>query len=66
MAPITEDQVTSLKDHIHKLEKRVYELENQLSGGTKKSSNLSEQMRMILIGPPGAGKLLPRAKFGVD
>jgi adenylate kinase len=55
MAPITDSQVDNLKDLVHKLEARVYSLERRLEGGDKKSS-ISEQMRMILIGPPGAGK----------
>ncbi len=55
MAPIVESTVDSLKDTIHKLEKRVWELENKLEGRAPSSTNVSDQMRMILIGPPGAG-----------
>ena len=55
MAPIVESTVDSLKDTIHKLEKRVWELENKLEGRAPNSTNVSDQMRMILIGPPGAG-----------
>lgn len=55
MAPITDRHVEDLKDLVHKLEARVYTLERRLEGGEKKPS-LSESMRMILIGPPGAGK----------
>jgi len=54
MAPITDDKVDELKDQIHKLEARVRELERNIQGGSAKPS-LSESMRMILIGPPGAG-----------
>jgi len=55
MAPITEDKVESLKDLVHKLEARVHELEQRLSGDGPAPTTPSESMRMILIGPPGAG-----------
>ncbi|EHY61282.1 adenylate kinase [Exophiala dermatitidis] len=55
MAPITEEKIDDLKDLVHKLESRVHELERRLEGGGKKPS-VVESMRMILIGPPGAGK----------
>ncbi|KAE8378725.1 adenylate kinase-domain-containing protein [Aspergillus bertholletiae] len=55
MAPITEEAVSGLKDIIGKLEARVEELENRLSNGSKPKS-VAEQMRMVLMGPPGAGK----------
>lgn len=54
MAPITEETVTGLKDLIGQLESRVVELEDRLVNGGKPKS-LSEQMRIILMGPPGAG-----------
>jgi adenylate kinase len=54
MAPITDDMVADLKDKYHKLEARVWELEGRLAGdGGKKST--ADSMRMILMGPPGAG-----------
>lgn len=56
MAPITEETVSSLKDTIGKLEARVVELESRLTGGSKPKS-VAEQMRIILMGPPGAGML---------
>ncbi|OQE16419.1 hypothetical protein PENSTE_c024G00732 [Penicillium steckii] len=55
MAPITEEAVAGLKDTIHKLENRVVDLENRLVNGDKPKS-ITEQMRIILMGPPGAGK----------
>ncbi|OGM41975.1 putative adenylate kinase [Aspergillus bombycis] len=55
MAPITEEAVSGLKDIIGKLEARVEELESRLSNGSKPKS-VAEQMRMVLMGPPGAGK----------
>jgi adenylate kinase len=56
MAPITTETVDDLKNLIHKLEKRVYELEQKASGGSAAPTGASEAMRMILIGPPGAGR----------
>ncbi|KAE8336994.1 adenylate kinase [Aspergillus arachidicola] len=55
MAPITEEAVSGLKDIIGKLEARVEELESRLSNGSKPKS-VAEHMRMVLMGPPGAGK----------
>lgn len=55
MAPITEDVVTGLKDTIGKLEARVVELEDRLVNGGHKPKSVAEQMRIILMGPPGAG-----------
>jgi len=44
---------------ITQLENRVHELERKLEGKT--GSSVEDGMRMILIGPPGAGKSLSRA-----
>ncbi|OOF96197.1 hypothetical protein ASPCADRAFT_207559 [Aspergillus carbonarius ITEM 5010] len=55
MAPITEEVVNGLKDTIGKLEARVEELEGRLTNQVKPKS-VAEQMRIILMGPPGAGK----------
>jgi adenylate kinase len=55
MAPITEEVVHGLKDMIEKLENRVQELEGRL-GGESKPKSIAEQMRIVLMGPPGAGK----------
>ncbi|KAJ5584122.1 adenylate kinase [Penicillium hispanicum] len=56
MAPITEETVSGLKDTIGKLEARVVELESRLVNGGSKPKSVAEQMRIILMGPPGAGK----------
>ncbi|KAJ5476969.1 adenylate kinase [Penicillium diatomitis] len=57
MAPITDDVVSGLKDTIGKLEARVVELEGRLTGASSsKPMSVSEQIRVILMGPPGAGK----------
>ncbi|RFU32662.1 hypothetical protein B7463_g3659, partial [Scytalidium lignicola] len=57
MAPIGDGAVQALQDMVDKLTSRVKELEDRLqhvSGGTTHSVN--EGVRMVLMGPPGAGK----------
>lgn len=58
MAPITDDVVNGLKDMIGKLEARIEDLESRLPGGASSntSKSVAEKMRIILMGPPGAGK----------
>ncbi|KAJ5272847.1 adenylate kinase [Penicillium angulare] len=56
MAPITEETVSGLKNTIGQLEAKVVELEQRLVNGDEKPKSLTEQMRIILMGPPGAGK----------
>ena len=56
MAPISDDIVNELKKTISKLEGRIVELENKLEGRDGGSSSSAGSMRMILMGPPGAGK----------
>lgn len=51
MAPITEDLVQKLQADVARLQKRCDQLESKLTGGPSPA----EAMRMILIGPPGAG-----------
>ena len=56
MAPIGDDAVQSLQDLVNKLETRVKQLEDKLqhaSSGT--THNATDGVRMILMGPPGAG-----------
>lgn len=56
MAPIGDDTVKSLHDLVNKLESRVKELEDKLGhahAGTKHEA--PHGVRMILMGPPGAG-----------
>ena len=56
MAPIGDDTVQALQDMVNKLESRVKQLEDSLNhaqGGTKHTAE--EGVRMILMGPPGAG-----------
>jgi adenylate kinase len=64
MAPLAEQVVDDLKQHIARLEGRIAELEGRLSPGQSKPSNTPEGVRMILIGPPGAGELLWSAEAG--
>jgi len=63
MAPITDDIVHGLKSLVEKLEARVDELEAKLQGGNGSSSGSSATttatgMRMVIMGPPGAGEAL--------
>lgn len=54
MAPVTED----LHELVSKLEARVQQLEQKLSeasGGSPKPAGDAKGIRMILMGPPGAG-----------
>lgn len=57
MAPITDDTVEALRDTIRKLESRVHQLEAKMGGdhGFQSKSTLAS-VRMILMGPPGAGR----------
>jgi hypothetical protein len=57
MAPITDQDAADLKGLVARLEKRVQELEAKAGLSTPKTA--AERMRMVLMGPPGAGKLLP-------
>lgn len=50
----SDDKIQDLKDQLAKLEARIQQLEHQSPAKSAKSA--SESMRMILIGPPGAGK----------
>ena len=60
MAPVTDETVESLRNLVKELESRVDELEAsvQRSGGKvqpRTQRSTSESIRMILMGPPGAG-----------
>lgn len=58
MAPLGEQLVDQLKGTVDKLEARVAELEARLHGKAQSSASSSssdESMRIILMGPPGAG-----------
>jgi adenylate kinase len=57
MAPITQETVDGLKEVIATLESRVAQLEERITYGADESKRKSipEQMRIVLMGPPGAG-----------
>jgi adenylate kinase len=58
MAPIKDETVSELRDLVNKLEARVHDLETKLTHGgnsSQKSGSVADSIRMILIGPPGAG-----------
>jgi len=58
MAPIKDETVDSLKDLVNKLETRVKQLEEKIQhGGSGAAPAANESVRMILMGPPGAGIL---------
>lgn len=51
--------VDDLKNTVGRLEKRIAELEQRLGGGGGgKTASQTEGVRMILMGPPGAGEYL--------
>ncbi|EFW22486.1 Adenylate kinase [Coccidioides posadasii str. Silveira] len=58
MAPTKDETVDSLKSIIRDLEARVVQLEQKLvhGEGSSKVNSLADGMRMVLMGPPGAGK----------
>lgn len=59
MAPLTDQVADELKALVRKLEDRVHELETRLGGSqssTGSTANASQAMRMIIMGPPGAGE----------
>lgn len=59
MAPIKDETVDSLRDLVHKLESRIQQLEAKLEGSGGASAQQAKtdgpSVRMILMGPPGAG-----------
>jgi len=55
MPPIRDDTVDALKDLVNQLEARVKQLEDRIQHGGKAPTAV-ESVRMILMGPPGAGK----------
>jgi hypothetical protein len=51
----SEQIIQQLKDHIQSLESRVHQLEGKYGKPDNGSKSTVDGMRMILIGPPGAG-----------
>ena len=71
MAPVAGNTVEALTDLVHKLESRVQQLETKLGEGGNPSSSSAEpkkneSIRMILMGPPGAGKNRPVLSFSIS
>jgi len=52
MAPSLQD-VAGLKDLVNQLQDRINKIERSMKGGSEETS--AERIRMILMGPPGAG-----------
>lgn len=52
-----DDEVKRLQGIISAIEGRVKSLEERQTGGSPKKT--TEEIRMLLIGPPGAGRILP-------
>ena len=58
MAPMQHETVDSLKGMVAELETRVAQLERRLHGDNRSKPKCgTESLRMILMGPPGAGML---------
>ena len=59
MAPIRDETVDALRDLVTKLEARVEQLEAKVrqhdGSAPTRPAKSRESMRMILMGPPGAG-----------
>jgi chemotaxis receptor (MCP) glutamine deamidase CheD len=56
-----EEEVKRLTATVEKLESRIRGLEDKAFGGAKQS----EEIRMILIGPPGAGAFLSKQNSSI-
>ncbi|KAI9734860.1 MAG: adenylate kinase [Cirrosporium novae-zelandiae] len=54
MAPITDETVEALRDTVARLEQRVDNIEHRLK--QSEGGKPPQHMRLILMGPPGAGK----------
>lgn len=60
----SEQVIEQLRSHINSLESRVHELEGKYGKPDTSSKSAVDGMRMILIGPPGAGAyILPGAQW---
>lgn len=61
MAPIRDETIDGLRDLVSKLESRVEQLEAKLEqtvGSPRRTISPVSGIRMILMGPPGAGMIL--------
>ena len=67
MAPIRDETVEGLRDLVKKLESRVEQLEaklEQTTGSPPRPKPPTNGIRMILMGPPGAGMIWQRDYIG--
>lgn len=64
MSSLVEEAVKKLTNTVDSLESRIKALEDRAAGGSGKLS--TEEVRMILIGPPGAGMPLPSSLFAFN
>lgn len=55
MAPISDETASKLQEMVDKLEARVKDLESRISQGGAASSKPKDEVRMVIMGPPGAG-----------
>ena len=56
MAPLQDSSVDDLKNTVARLESRIAELESRLGGASAAKPSVTDSVRMILMGPPGAGE----------
>lgn len=59
MAPTGEGELEYLKRLVSQLNDKIHDLEGKASSAVKSAvgATPAEQLRMILVGPPGAGEL---------
>ena len=62
----SEQVIEQLKNHIGSLESRIHELENKYGKPDAGNKSSVDGMRMILIGPPGAGMCTVATFNGYD
>jgi len=56
MAPTGESEIEYLKRLVGQLNEKIYALEGKAAAAVKSTVTPAEQLRLILMGPPGAGK----------
>jgi len=56
MAPTGDSELDYLKSLVSKLNDKIHQLEGKAAAAVKASPTPAEQLRLILVGPPGAGK----------
>jgi hypothetical protein len=56
--PAPGDEIEYLKSLRSRLDAKIVELEKKVKPPSPSSPKLSKELRMILVGPPGAGKYI--------